>query len=161
MSLPDTDGTDNLFRKAGNIMYRETLLKYQKDNPWINIAPPAPSERIKTTARDLSTEFPEPLKELLLEMDGDGVFLMNLNLIVRANRLARSLGDPPDARKILIFAKSDLPKQYYGYIAEDEQPTNEITVYKRGIYMLTPERSAEPVAWDITSLVELFHEGKI
>ena len=142
-------------------MYREILLKYQKDNPWMNIAPPAPVERVRATANDLCTEFPEEEKELLLELDGDGVFLLNLNLLVRANRLARSTGEPEDANNILIIAKSDFPKKYYGYIAADEQPGDRVVYYRPGIYVLTPERSPEPVAKDIGTLIDLYYQGLV
>ena len=132
-------------------MYREILLKYQKDNPWMNIAPPAPTERIRSTANDLGADFPEEERQLLLEMDGDGVFLLNLNLLVRANRLARSNDEPPDAENI--------PKKYYGYIAADEQPENSVVCYRPGIYVLTPDRSPEPVAKDIGTLIDLYYQG--
>ena len=142
-------------------MYREILSKYQKDNPWMNIAPPAPVERIRATANDLSADFPEEEKEMLLELDGDGVFLLNLNLLVRANRLARSTGVPADAGNILIIAKSDFPQKYYGYVAEDEQPDGRVTNYRPGIYVLTPERSKEPVAKDIATLIDLYYQGLV
>lgn len=142
-------------------MYREILLKYQKDNPWMNIAPPAPIERIRATENDLDTGFPEEEKRLLLELEGDGIFLLNLNLLVRANRLARSRGEPMDAENILIIAKSDFPKKYYGYIAADEQPDNSVVCYRPGIYVLTPERSPEPVAKDIGTLIDLYYQGLV
>lgn len=142
-------------------MYREILLKYQKDNPWMNIAPPAPIERIRATENDLDTGFPEEEKRLLLELEGDGIFLLNLNLLVRANRLARSRGEPMDAEHILIIAKSDFPKKYYGYIAADEQPDNSVVCYRPGIYVLTPERSPEPVAKDIGTLIDLYYQGLV
>ena len=142
-------------------MYREILLKYQKDNPWMNIAPPAPIERIRATENDLDTGFPEEEKRLLLELEGDGIFLLNLNLLVRANRLARSNDEPPDAKNILIIAKSDFPKKYYGYIAADEQPDNSVVCYRPGIYVLTPERSPEPVAQDIGTLIDLYYQGLV
>ena len=144
-----------------NIMYREILSKYQKDNPWMNIAPPAPVERIKATANDLFTDFPEEEKELLLELEGDGIFLLNLNLLVRANRLARSRGEPMDAENILIIAKSDFPQKYYGYVAEDKQSDDRASRYRPGIYVLTPERSKEPVANDITELIDLYYQGLV
>ena len=142
-------------------MYREILSKYQKDNPWMNIAPPAPVERIKATENDLGTGFPEEEKRLLLELEGDGIFLLNLNLLVRANRLARSTGEPPDAKNILIIAKSDFPKKYYGYIAEDGQPDGHAASYRPGIFVLTPDRSPEPVARDIGTLIDLYYQGLV
>ena len=144
-----------------NPMYREILLKYQKDNPWINIAPPAPIGRVMSTAKDLGADFPEEERQLLLELDGDGVFLLNLNLLVRANRLARSNYEPPDAKNILIIAKSDFPKKYYGYIAADKQSDNSVVCYRPGIYVLTPERSPEPVAKDIGTLIDLYYQGLV
>lgn len=70
-------------------MYRELVTGYLKDNEFINIQPPCPEDKITEAEKASGLVFPDDLKDLLREMDGDKWLLFSAQEIVDTNRSVR------------------------------------------------------------------------
>ncbi len=70
-------------------MYRELLEKYIKDNNWAKLQPPCPEKEINEAEKYVGFTFPEDLKNLLRETNGDRWLLLSAKEItdnVKTNR---------------------------------------------------------------------------
>ena len=58
-------------------MYRELLEKLTAGNQWANVQEPCPEEEIQRAEEYVGFTFPEELKALLRETNGDHWFLLS------------------------------------------------------------------------------------
>ena len=70
-------------------MYRELVAKLSQGNEYVKIQPPCSEERIDEAERAVGYPFPEELRALLREMDGDRWLLLSAEDIIEDVRLNR------------------------------------------------------------------------
>ncbi len=63
-------------------MYKELITKYSENNRWIKIQKPATIAEIKEAEKTVGYPFPEELKQLFLEMNGDSYLLLSTDRII-------------------------------------------------------------------------------
>lgn len=96
-------------------MWKELLIEIQKkDNSCLVINPPALKEKIDAAEIILEIRFPEELKELLLEVDGDNWFVFSVNRIVENYLSLSSCDYCPNAQGMLFVAGNGCG-DYLGY----------------------------------------------
>ena len=62
-------------------MYKELIAELSKDNERTQIQLPADPDEIKTTEEYIGYSFPDSLKELYLELNGDSYLILSLDQI--------------------------------------------------------------------------------
>ena len=75
-------------------MYRELILDLTKDNKWVKIQPPCPDDEIKRAEQIVGYPFPEELRSLLREMNGDQYCLLSAEEIIKNVKLNREMNRP-------------------------------------------------------------------
>lgn len=63
-------------------MYRELIKKLTASNQWANVQEPCPEEEIQRAEKYVGFSFPEELKALLRETNGDHWFLLSAERII-------------------------------------------------------------------------------
>lgn len=58
-------------------MYKELISENSKDNPWVKIQPPATPQEIQKAENIVGYTFPDGLKELLSELNGDSYLILS------------------------------------------------------------------------------------
>lgn len=117
-------------------MYKELLESYIKGHRWARLQKPCPDEEILETEKYVGFAFPEDLKNLLRETDGDNWFLLSLNQIrenVRANReIFPEYLEPEEfeekVNRFIFFATNGCG-DYYCYRVFPDGKTDECAVY--------------------------------
>ena len=88
-------------------MYRELLEKLTAGNQWANVQEPCPEEEIQRAEEYVGFTFPEELKALLRETNGDHWFLLSgeeLSSHVKGNReIFPEYLDPDEFYRIGLF----------------------------------------------------------
>ena len=75
-------------------MYRELILDLTKENKWVKIQPPCPDDEIKRAEQIVGYPFPEELRRLLREMNGDQYCLLSAEEIIKNVKLNREIWLP-------------------------------------------------------------------
>lgn len=70
-------------------MYRELALKLSQGIPYVTPQPPCPEESIAAAEQAAGVPFPQPLRDLLAEMNGDRWLLLSAQEIAENVRLNR------------------------------------------------------------------------
>lgn len=97
-------------------MYIEQIRKYMNDNEYIKPHPPADLKMIINAENRLNVTFPNELKELLLEMDGDNLLLFSVKQIIEDNLLVReALSEFYEGLDELLFIGGNGCGDYYSY----------------------------------------------
>lgn len=103
-------------------MYIEQIQIYMNDNEYINPHPPADLKMITNAENRLNVTFPNELKELLLEMDGDNLLLLSVKQIIEDNLLVReTLSEFYEGLDELLFIGENGCGDYYSYSILDGQ----------------------------------------
>ncbi len=117
-------------------MYKELLENYIKDHSWAKLQKPCPEEEISETEKYVGFAFPEDLKKLLRETDGDHWFLMSSEEIrenVKRNReIFPEYLEPEEfeekVNRFIFFATNGCG-DYYCYRVLPDGKTDESAVY--------------------------------
>lgn len=64
-------------------MFRELILKLSQGNKWVQVQPPCPEKDIENAQKAVGYSFPEELKALLRELNGDKWCLMSAEEIIK------------------------------------------------------------------------------
>ena len=72
-------------------MYRELVLECSKGIEWVNVQPPCREDVIAEAEKVVGYAFPEELKKLLRELNGDGWLLLSAEEIMENVRLNREI----------------------------------------------------------------------
>ena len=91
-------------------LYSDLTAKHE----YIKINPPANREQIFTVEKALGNKLPAELKELLLEMNGDGWLIFSTEQIIETNMTARGLDCFMPLDCLLFFAGNGCG-DYYGF----------------------------------------------
>ena len=98
-------------------MWTEQIKKYKDENPFIKINPPAKAWAIGAAEKKLRIAFPNELKDLLLELDGDDNLLHSVKQIVENTLLTRkALGEYYEGLSELLFIAGNGCGDYYTYL---------------------------------------------
>ena len=91
-------------------LYSDLMVKHKS----IKINPPANREQISTVEETLGNKLPTGLKELLLEMNGDGWLMFSTEQMIETNMMARGLDGFMPLDCLLFFAGNGCG-DYYGF----------------------------------------------
>jgi len=107
-----------------NEMYKALADKHE----YIKLNPPATLEQIANVENTLGNKLPADIKELLLEMNGDGWLIFSTEQVIETNLLVRKLNCfmPVDC---LLFFGGNGCGDYYGYPITCEDGVREDRVF--------------------------------
>lgn len=117
-------------------MYRELIEKFIKDNQWASVQEPCKEEEIKNAEMYLGFTFPEELKKLLRETNGDNWFLLSAERIIKHVKENREIFPKyiePDefeykVNRFIPFATNGCG-DYYGYGILENGETDDSAIY--------------------------------
>lgn len=92
-------------------MYRELVLELTKGNEWVKVQPPCSETVISEAEKVVGYSFPEELKNLLREMNGDKWLFLSAEEIIENVKLNREIFLPL-LRKII--AKKNIRNEWIG-----------------------------------------------
>ena len=92
-------------------MYRELVLELSKGNEWVKVQPPCSEVVISEAEKVVGYSFPEELKNLLREMNGDKWLFLSAEEIIENVKLNREIFLPL-LRKII--AKKNIRNEWIG-----------------------------------------------
>lgn len=103
-------------------MYIEQIRKLMNDNEYIKPNSPSDIKMITNAENMLNVTFPNELKELLLEMDGDNLLLLSVKQIIEDNIMVReALSEFYEGLDELLFIGGNGCGDYYSYSIPDGQ----------------------------------------
>lgn len=73
------------------MVYRELITELSKDNRWVKLQEPCSEKEIEKVEKYVGYPFPEELKDLLLETNGDHWLLLSAERIMEKVKLNREL----------------------------------------------------------------------
>lgn len=134
-------------------MYRELVSNFTKEIQWVKIGEPATETQIKEAEKEIGFPFPEELKDLLREMNGDGWALMSTDEMIRRVRINRevflplfeadfSLEEYENRVNRFVFFGTNGCGDDYGY-----RVTPEGKVESTDIYIWEHEEIGESCCW--------------
>ena len=142
-------------------MYIELLKQYAVNIKGSKLQPAAKENEVRNAEEMLNILFPNELKELLFETNGDNFLFLSLNQIVKDNLDLRSINpeiiEPEifNFSEFLFFATNGCG-DYYGYKIDNN------TIQSTSIYIFEHEEyTAKIVARDIAELIELYYQDQI
>ncbi len=138
-------------------MYIALLKQYAQGVEFLAPQPAVSADCICKAEKALNVLFPEELKNLLSEMNGDNFLLLSIEQILEVNlRLRRDVDPECMDLKSFLFIATNGCGDYYGYKIEGK------VVHSTGIYIWDHEEFKERrVASDIANLIELYYQDKI
>ena len=146
------------------LMYKELLEKLTAGNRWAKAQPPCPEEDIQKAEKYVGFPFPEELKALLRETNGDGWFLLSAERIqehVKTNREIYPEYLEPDefeekVNRFIYFATNGCG-DYYGYRVLENGMTDDSAIYVWEHELF----ETREVAKDITDLITRYYTDLI
>lgn len=145
-------------------MYRELLTDLIKDCAWAKLQEPCPEEKIAEAEKCVGFTFPEELKALLRETNGDHWLLLSADGIIRnakENRAAFSEYLEPDVleekvNRHIFFATNGCGDYYcYRILPNGEADTSAIYLWEHELL------ETRTVAADITDLIIKYYHDEI
>ena len=118
-------------------MYRELIAECSKGCDWSKLQPPCPESEIENAEKYIGYPFPQALKDMLRETNGDRWLLHSAQEIienVRRNRsiLAECFDDPEEFRERIdrhIFFAGNGCGDHYCYRVLPDGKTDESAIY--------------------------------
>lgn len=95
-------------------MWKELLLGYSSNNPFIKINLPAQLEEISEVENSFALVLPRDLKSLYNELNGDNNFLFSTNQLIETNLMMRSIAEDLKMNNILLVMNNGCG-DYFGY----------------------------------------------
>ena len=146
------------------LMYKELLEKLTAGNRWTKVQPPCPEEDIQKAENYVGFPFPEELKALLRETNGDGWFLLSAERIqehVKTNREIYPEYLEPDefeekVNRFIYFATNGCG-DYYGYRVLENGMADDSAIYVWEHELF----ETREVAKDITDLITRYYTDLI
>ena len=138
-------------------MYLELLSRYCAENPYVKPQPPADEEQIQSAEKQLKVTFPEELRQLLLEMNGDRYLCFSAEEIVERNLGAREgLGECYDGLDQLLFIAGNGCGDYYGYRIADG-----VVCADAIIFWEHETNESRAAAGNLVEMMELYYTDRI
>ena len=152
-------------------MYRELILDLTKENKWVKIQPPCPDDEIKRAEQIVGYPFPEELRSLLREINGDHYCLLSAEEIIKNVKLNREIWLPlfeEDYSKELyvtlvdrfIFFATNGCGDYYCYRVNKNGIPDETSIYIWEHESLG-EECWRKVAGNMTEFITKYYQGRI
>ena len=138
-------------------MYRELIEKQAEINKYIKPQVGATETEIAKAEKELDVTFPQELKTLLSEMNGDGYLFFSTEKIVEYNKMTREiLGEDYDRLDTLLFFGGNGCGDYYSFLIADKKALE-------GKIVRWEHETNEniPVAKDIFELIERYFNDEI
>lgn len=139
-------------------MYKELILECSKNNQWTKIQKPATITEIQEAEKTVGYQFPNDLKQLLLELNGDSYLLLSTNRIKEICQLNKEyLKEVYEDIDCHIFFAENGCGDYYCYnISENgEADTSDIYIWEHETNKTTI------VAKDIKELICKYYNSEI
>lgn len=138
-------------------MYKELIAQYGDRNKYVSPQPSAAVSEIAKAEQKLGTSFPDELRALLSEMNGDRWLMFSINEIIETTEDLRSLTEYyPGIDGYLFFAGNGCG-DYYGYSV-----TEDGSVDASAIYLWLHETNEKmKVAADIPTLIKRYYSDEI
>lgn len=137
-------------------MYLELINQYALDNAHIRPQPPAIESEVCEAEKNLDIKFPQELRELLSELNGDLWLIWSSSQIVEYNQQMREgFREFADLSQFLFFAENGCG-DYYGYQIQDG------TIQPFPIYIWNHECfESRIVAPNLSEMIRLFYQDQI
>lgn len=153
-------------------MYRELVLECSKGIEWVNVQPPCREGTIAEAEKVVGYAFPEELKKLLRELNGDGWLLLSAEEIMENVRLNREIFLPDfeeenkkeyylDRVEQFVFFATNGCGDYYCYRVTPDRIVDDSTIYIWEHERLGESCCWEPVAHNIKELIERYYNDEI
>lgn len=138
-------------------MYLELITPKMPQNPWIRPQPPATPEQIRQAEEKMGVSFPQELRELLLELNGDRYLLLSAEKIVEYNLSTREgLYECYDGLEDLLFVAANGCGDYYCYKISQGHITDP------GLYRWEHEdNETRPVASGLAEMITRYYNDEI
>ncbi len=153
-------------------MYRELIIKFTRGDPWVQVQPPCSEEAIENAQKVVGHLFPEALKALLRELNGDRWCLMSAEEIaenVKANResllpfFEEEFGREAYLKRVdrfIFFAKNGCG-DYYCYRVGPDGAADENAIYIWEHEDIGEECCWREVARDLTEFITRYYNSEI
>ncbi len=139
-------------------MYREQILSYAKANEFVKPRPGADLNAIQKAETAISCTFPDALRSLLSEMDGDGYLFFSAEEMAETNtRVRAALGEDYEGLDFLLFFAGNGCGDYYCYriLPTGETDPNTICIW------LHEDNETICVAHSLTELIDRYFGDEI
>lgn len=137
-------------------MYIELVRGYAQNNKYVRPQPPATEKEIRDAENKLAVSFPNDLRTLLLEMNGDRYLCFSAEDIAKNNLLLRSAFEEFVDLSCYLFVAENGCGDYYCYRIEDG------IVQSSQIYIWEHESFQEKVvATNLEDMIHLYYQDKI
>ncbi len=134
-------------------MYRELIAELSKGNQYVKIQPPCSEAEIKNAEKAVGYAFPNELKNLLRELNGDKWLLLSVKEIVDNALLNRQIEEfAKDLDKLIFFATNGCG-DYYCYRTDIDDTV--IYIWEHEVFCL------KPIAESITELIAKYYQDEI
>lgn len=145
-------------------MYRELIEKLSKGNEWVKLQEPCPESEIKKAEKYVGFRFPDELKALLRETNGDRWLLLSAKEIidvVKLNRKYLTECFEPDefeerVNRHIFFATNGCGDYFcYRVLPNGEPDTSAIYIWEHEIF------ETREVAKDIADLITGYYNDEV
>lgn len=116
-------------------MYRELILKLSQGKEFVKIQPPCSEYEIDNAELTVGYPFPQELRELLKELNGDKYLLLSANEIIEQAKLNREIKEMYSDEESLqeldrfIFFATNGCGDYYCYRSDPDGIIDETAIY--------------------------------
>ena len=144
-------------------MYKELIEKLTKDIQWASVQEPCPEEEISRTEKYVGFTFPEELKALLRETNGDHWFLLSAERIIDHAKENKEIFpeylDPDEfeekVNRFVYFATNGCGDYYcYRVLENGETDTSAIYIWEHECL------EVREVAKDMTDLIIKYYNDE-
>ena len=145
-------------------MYKELIEKLTVNNKWANVQAPCPEEEIQRAEEYVGFAFPEELKALLRETNGDHWFLLSAEQIINHVKSNREIfpeyldSDEFEKRvnRFVFFATNGCGDYYcYRVLENDETDTTAIYIWEHELFEI------REVAKDLAELITKYYNDEV
>lgn len=145
-------------------MYRELIEKLMTGNNWAKLQEPCPENEIAMAEKYIGFTFPEELKALLRETNGDGWFLLSTEEIIRNVKTNREIfpefleADEFEEKvnRFVFFATNGCGDYYcYRVLENDETDPSAIYIWEHELFEI------REVAKNIADLITKYCNNEV
>lgn len=142
-------------------MYVDLLRQYAAKNNSMKIQPPVTKDEVCESEKMLNILFPDALKSLLFETNGDNFLLWSLEQIVKENLEIRSINPEIIEPELFnfsefLFIAGNGIGDYYGYRIDNG------TIQSPSIFVFEYEEyTSKVVAHNIAELIMIYYQDQI
>ncbi|MBQ5825122.1 MAG: SMI1/KNR4 family protein [Clostridia bacterium] len=145
-------------------MYKELIEKLTKNNQWAKVQEPCPEEVIRNAEEYVGFAFPEELKALLRETNGDHYFLLSAEEIISNTKNNREIFPEfleteefeEKVNRFIFFATNGCGDYYcYRVLENSETDTSAIYIWEHELF------EVREVAKDIADLITKYYNDEV